>query len=362
MVSSETDALSGVAGRRGPTVVTTPTEDVVTMLCGLLLVTGMMTDAWAHSNLLGQLQREGFITPWHVVLYGGFTCSAVWTVALRFRHRPSAQQGLAEGWPAGYGLGALGVLIFGIAGVCDGLWHTVFGVEAGLAAILSPSHLLLGVGAVLVLTSPLRSWWATGDRRRAVPGVVGLALATTITSAFLLYVSAFQVTDPTLPFDDSTDAGFTDAALGLARYLVTTVILVVPLLLVHQRRPVPGAATALVFFVTLFPLVIHEFPDPNTAGAVGALLGAVVTDVALLRAGALGRRDAPWRLPVVAMGFTILVWSLNLLALQLAAGIRWDVELWTGILFQTGALAAALGGLAAFGGRERVGDSGSGSR
>ncbi len=85
------------------------------------------------------------------------------------------------------------MVIFLFAGGADMVWHTIFGVEANLAAALSPSHLLLAVGAVLLLTSPLRSWWAEGCPKGlpAAAGVAGLALGTTALSVFLTYASAF---------------------------------------------------------------------------------------------------------------------------------------------------------------------------
>lgn len=45
--------------------------------------------------------------------------------------------------PSGYMPALLGVGIFAIGGVFDLVWHTLFGVEANIQALLSPSHLLL---------------------------------------------------------------------------------------------------------------------------------------------------------------------------------------------------------------------------
>src|SRR5206468_5841643 len=63
--------------------------------------------------------------------------------------------------PAGYGLGLVGVAMFVAGGVADGRWHTLFGVEVSVAALLSPSHLLLLGGGLLMVTSPVRSAWSS---------------------------------------------------------------------------------------------------------------------------------------------------------------------------------------------------------
>jgi hypothetical protein len=69
------------------------------------------------------------------------------------------------------------------------LWHLAFGIEAGLDALVSPTHLLLLTGGTLLLTSPLRAAAAT-DRDRW-PAVVSMAAATSLAGFFLSYVSVF---------------------------------------------------------------------------------------------------------------------------------------------------------------------------
>jgi hypothetical protein len=58
-------------------------------------------------------------------------------------------------------MGGIAAVLFLVAGVGDMIWHTVFGIETGLDAALSPTHLLLVASGTLLLTSPLRSWWAS---------------------------------------------------------------------------------------------------------------------------------------------------------------------------------------------------------
>lgn len=53
--------------------------------------------------------------------------------------------------------------VFGLGGVLDLLWHTAFGVEQGIDALLSPSHLTLFVGGMLLLTAPVRGAWTAPD-------------------------------------------------------------------------------------------------------------------------------------------------------------------------------------------------------
>lgn len=338
-----------VAGQVAEVEVATPTEDLVTVIFGTCLMLGAMSDGWAHNNILSDVQAEGFFTIWHGLLYSGFAASAAWTFWLAYRRRERHPRWWVDGWPAGYKAGALGVLLFLAAGVADMAWHTTFGIETSIDALLSPSHLLLCAGSVLLLSSPMRSWWATGEGgRRAATGVASMALATTSISVFLLYASAFDYVSPVLPYDGTqASPGYTAASRGVASYVVTTALLVVPLLLAHRRRTTPGVATALVAAVGLFPMGTNEFPRPHATAVFAAIAGAVLVDWILVWLDRTRGFDARGRLPIAGAVFGGLVSAAHLLGLHLDAGILWPVELWTGAVVTSAAVGALLGTLAA---------------
>lgn len=70
---------------------------------------------------------------------------------------------LRRALPYGYGLALAGVLLFAAGGVLDLLWHTLFGIEADLDALLSPTHLKLALAAMLIFREQRR----LNSRRRA---------------------------------------------------------------------------------------------------------------------------------------------------------------------------------------------------
>ena len=325
--------------------VTSPREDAVTAFLGALLVGGVLTDAWAHTNRLATI--ESFFTPWHAMLYTGFTATAGWTVWLAYRRRATARW-WRDAWPAGYAVGALGAAMFAVGGVGDMLWHTIFGIEVGLDAALSPSHLMIDLGAVLLLTSPMRSWWSTAEGGlRAGAGVVSMALGATMAAVLLLNVSPFVRPAPTEPYVPGlSNAEHLTAVRGLGSYLITTVLLVVPFLLAHRRRATFGAATVLVAFVSAFVIITFDLPRVETTAAVAAVVGAALADLAVVRLDAVRGIDAPLRLPIAGAVVAALVWSGHLLGLHLAAGVAWPPELWAGTIVLASLLAALLGGLA----------------
>lgn len=326
--------------------VTTPREDLVTVVLASLLIGGSLADAWAHSNLAAEL--ETFFTPWHGLLYGGYAATAAWTIWLGFRRRGESPRWWRDGWPAGYALGALGAVGFLAAGVADMLWHTIFGVEVSLDAVLSPTHLLLVVAGTLLVTSPLRSWWASGTTRsRALTGLASLALGSIFGVLLLSHTTAFRSTAATRPYDYVTGSpSHIEASYGSARYLATTLILLIPVLLVLRHRAVLGTATAVLGAIFLFQLAQFNFPTTLTLAGIGATLGALAVDVLAVRLDAIRGPDAPLRLPIVGALFGTLVWSGHLLGLAVGDGLRWPVELWTGNVVLAG-LAGAMIGLVA---------------
>lgn len=326
--------------------VTTPREDLVTVVLAAMLVGGSLSDAWAHANLADEL--ETFFTPWHGLLYSGYLFTAAWTFWLAYQRRGDAPRWWRDGWPAGYGLGALGAVGFLAGGMADMIWHSIFGVEISLDAVLSPSHLLLVVTGTLLLTSPVRSWWATGTTgRRAATGIASLALGSTFAVILLSHSTAFRSTAPTRAYDFvSGSPSHIDAAYGSAKYLATAILLLIPVLLVFRRRAVLGTATAVVGTIFLFNLVTSQFDGTLLAVALGATAGAFATDLLAVRLDALRGPDAPLRLPIVGAVFGALLTSGHLAGLALADGVAWPVELWTGNIVLAALGGALLGGVA----------------
>jgi hypothetical protein len=326
--------------------VTTPKADLVTVVLATMLIGGSLADAWAHANLSEEL--ETFFTPWHALLYGGFALTAAWTFWLGYRRRHAVARWWLYGWPAGYALGAFGAVGFLGAGVLDMIWHTIFGVEVSLDAVLSPSHLLLVVAGTLLVTSPLRAWWATGTtNRRAGTGIAALALGSIFGVLLLGHSTAFKSTAPTEAYDFVTGSqSHFEASYGSARYLATTAILLVPVLLAYRRRAVLGTATAVVGAIFLFNLVTTEFPGTLTAVALGATVGALIVDLLAVRIDAVRGPAAPLRLPIIGALFGALFTAGHLLGLAVTDGIAWPAELWTGNVVLAALGGALLGGLA----------------
>ncbi|GAA1604805.1 MULTISPECIES: hypothetical protein [Kribbella] len=307
-------------------------EDGIAALLGVWLISGVYADGWAHLNVGG---LDGFFTPWHGVLYSGFTALTVWLAWMTWR-RKQAGRGWRDAIPAGYRHGVAGVAVFAIGGVADMLWHLVFGIEAGVDALVSPTHLVLLVGGTLLLSSPLR---ATLQRSGALPrrltdawpAVVSLATVTALAGFFLSYLSVFTQPTATMPLTSIPEGapGHLQAELpatvGLAGYLLGTALIVVPLLLARSRGRLPGGTVALVVaFVAVPSAALSEMRW--AVPAIAAVVASLILEL-LLRA-----RSAATTL---AVGVPGAVWGGQLIGLALGGDLRWGVEMWAGVIVLT---------------------------
>jgi hypothetical protein len=156
------------AGRRVPCVrrpVLGRRDHYVTLGLTLWTVLGLYIDAWAH----GQSVPESFFSPYHAVFYTGFVATAAWMLrpVLRLPRRGTAWH---EQVPCGYDLGLIGIAVFAAGGLGDLAWHARFGIERGIEALMSPPHLGLFVGLILIASSPFRAAWAVGGRAHRCAG------------------------------------------------------------------------------------------------------------------------------------------------------------------------------------------------
>jgi hypothetical protein len=320
-------------------------DDMVLVLASGWLITGMVLDAWAHTH-----QRlETFFTPWHGVLYSGFVVLMAWMAWIALRARLPYRAGQAV--PVGYGLGLVGVGIFLVSAVGDGIWHMLFGVEVGIEAQFSPTHIGLFLGALLIFTTPLRAAWSSSEpgpvptMRAFLPALLSLTWTTLLVQFLFLYVSAFREDALSLASGRPGAALATIPAYleitrirGLVSVQVTNLLLLGPLLLVLRRwRPPFGTATLLFGMVAALVAIVDEFARGEVV--VAALAGGLAADWLIVRSVRWPNRTRALR--TVAIGTPLALWASYFLAVQVRWGIAWPAELWAGSV-----LFAALGGLA----------------
>lgn len=306
---------------------------------------GLLVDGYMHNTRGDQL--ESFLTPWHGLLYSGFLASALWIVGPMFTETGPIRE-RAKALPDGYALGALGALIFGLGGMADSVWHTLLGIEVDIEALLSPPHLVLFTGAILILTTPARAAWHRSERspslRSFAPALASVTLSTLLVGFFFMYASGLDDFHATASFAALFEPGAQFAempfledvlgAFGVVSRLLTTVILMIPLLLVVRRWDPPrGSVTILFTSYGVFMLVLQDFRMPEMVAA--AVLAGIVGD--LLVAGLHPGLDRPGATRVLATAVPAVLWLVHVALLAAQGDLGWPFAVWGGVvLFAAG--------------------------
>jgi hypothetical protein len=325
-------------------VATSVAEDLVAAALGLLIVTALYFDGRAHVLEL----PDSFFTPWHAFLYGGLLLLSGWlgVISRRAAMRQPSERLLVI--PAGYGYAVVGAVLFAVGGIADMIWHQIFGIENGIDALLSPTHLLLFVTGALLLSGPIRAFHrrsAPASKLQRVPPTMALLGITAIAAFALIFLSGFITEAPTFAVGQAPEGTEADimadgvAQEGLASYLITSLVLVVPLTyLIRSRLILPGIATVLVTWLALLANVVEDFQIADVV--IAALIAGALTDVLLLALQRLGRSPRAQEL-VLAAVLPLLLWSAQLLTMNLAKEVLWSVEMVTGVVLLSGLISFA---------------------
>jgi hypothetical protein len=163
--------------------------------------------------------------------------------------------------PAAYQSALWGVPVFFAGGVGDLIWHTFFGVEDRIEAVTSPTHLIIGLGVLLVTGAPIRSALQQRDTLRTLRAQLPLLFALATWLEFIHLGTAYGF-DPgaarTYAPPQAATYGpdyFTNTALllfhegtGMAVVIVQTLVMMgITLWLVTRFALRPGALT--IFFL-----------------------------------------------------------------------------------------------------------------
>ncbi|GEM47022.1 hypothetical protein [Deinococcus cellulosilyticus] len=299
------------------------TIDWTFTLASLWFVAGLYLDGWAHTHVA---ELETFFTPWHAVLYSGFFATFL-CAAYAFwqsRTRPELKA---------YRLAFFAGLVFMAGGVLDLFWHTLLGIEANIAALLSPPHLLLATSGFLIVTSPLRAAW-----NRSKPNVTAM-ISLAITYALLTFFTMYTV--PLLQ-GTGVDGMWQSKSNGVMGVLLSSVVMSGVMLFFMRRWTLPGGALLLVLLPAQLGLVVLDRITPDVIQLYYLTVIASLLVLEILRSilQPSVKRIAAFR----SMAFLIpAVFSLSyFLAVQLTGRMGWEIHLWLGAIFGSGVMGLLL--------------------
>ena len=277
---------------------------------------------------------ETFFTFEHALFYTAFLGIATLLGVTVYRRR-AAGAAWADAVPEGYRVSLVGVGLFFVGGFGDMFWHEIFGIEANVEALLSPTHLTLFLGGLLFLTGPVRAAWrrpdATDDRGRILAALVGWGLVLAGFAFLTLYahpfVRGFGTGSAPVASGHSHGGAFFMQQLGIAGFLLQTGALMVAVGLFVRRWPrsLPFGWITLLFGITVAATAALGGPP---GFAVVAIAAGLVADGCYRYLDLRRTRD----LRLFGAAVPAVLWSLYFLALSVTAGIGWAVHSWGGAI------------------------------
>ncbi|HET8842649.1 MAG TPA: hypothetical protein VFN35_14380 [Ktedonobacteraceae bacterium] len=331
------DTMTSARGHAGPAglLLKGTLFDWVYLIPCTWLMVGLSLDGWAHNHVPS---LETFFTPWHGVLYSGYLASALFLLTvfvLRLRKSSSWQKSL----PTGYGLALLGSAIFAAGGVLDLLWHTLFGIERNVEALLSPTHLLLALGGTLIVGGPFRAAWS---RLSANPSKnPGRLFPMMISLAYILATLVFftQFVNP-IAHPVAYVSSVSTEPLGIAGILLQTALFMGAALLAVRRWRLPfGAFTVLYTIPALISGLMSRTSPPELVAIYAILTGLLIDGFYLVLSPAATHIV---ELRVFAFVVPVIINGIYFLGLALTAGVGWSVHLWGGAILMAGVVGLLL--------------------
>lgn len=326
MMQPRASAASGNLLRRGASrtvdVAPNPSRwfEAAMLLLSAYLLSGAYLDAWAHRHIA---RLETFFTPWHGVLYSAVLATGLFLFVNLMQGR-QAGRSWSTALPCGYGLSFVGFVLFGLGGVLDLTWHTLFGIEQRYAASLSPTHLLLMLSTFLMVSGGLRS--ALSSARRYL-GYAGLLSATFVLAELTffsqdLHPFTSQWSSLHAPAWIRNDQGEELGVLGVI--LQSAFLMAIVLFLVRRFALPPGALTIMLTLTTVAIVAQADLDPILIVGVAGGLVG----DVLLTALHPTPIR----RLALRAFAFLLpaAIYLLYFAGIIVVDGTWWPIHVWTG--------------------------------
>ena len=308
------------------------------LFCSWLL-TGVYIDGWAHNhfNII-----DTFFTPWHAVLYSGFLSVVIFLSITLVRNIRKGYLWWAA-VPPGYGFALLGIVIFGIGGVSDFFWHTLFGFDVELATLLSPTHLMLAAGGLLIVSAPLRAAWLrpqVGAKTRWF-SQLPLILSLTFVLGALAFMTSFAHPFVTLPATSAFyqrgsspfDIYLNDLVetWGVLSILLQSALLVGTMLLIIRRQQVRLGMFTIMMGLS-FSMSSTLLGNYNLI-PVAILSGLAVDGFSRVFKPSVERVGA---LRLFVFVVPVCLFLLYFLDLRLFKDVWWPLTIWTGSIFMSG--------------------------
>lgn len=317
-----------------------PSNLLIDWICTLLICwmyAGLFVDIWGHNHLKAS-SLESFFTPSHYVFYSGFSALAFFYIFLGLRNYRNGYN-FKNLLPVGYNF--FHIVWFAVGGVFDFIWHSTFGVEKNLDALISPAHVFLGIGTTLMLTAPLRSIWGQTKLKNSLlnqlPLLICLVIIWTCYSVMTEYAHPiFQPVLSGVTFSRNSGQIFQAQGLGVASIFIQTILMVsIVYINLFKRKFIAGS---FIFLFTinsgLMSMMASKSMSIDWNFVIGGFLAGLVSD--LLYFFLKPSLQKPLSFQIFSFFIAFVYNLMYFFSLYLGKGFWTSIHLTTGVVFESG--------------------------
>jgi hypothetical protein len=218
--------------------------------------------------------------------------------------------------------------LFGIGGIGDMLWHTLFGIEVNIQAAFSPTHQLLIVAEVLLGLGPLRSAMRKADAPNSVKTFIPIALSMAVSlGAVFLEYQGMNLIVQAYPSIAKMPATFREDQLyqvaGVASGILMSVSLMGLVFLTIRlwSAKLPFGLFAFVF--TLLGIALATQRDTYVL-VLAMLLGGLTADLGIL--WLQPSEERPSQVRAIAVAVPLVLFISYMLILAFTSEIWWSIH------------------------------------
>lgn len=298
-------------------------------LC-LWILSGALCDTYAHIHQA----VDSFFTPWHAVYYTGFLALVSFTGVVLFGNRyllarKKQNNKFSLQLPIGYEFVLLAFSMFALFGVGDAIWHSFFGFETNLDALMSPTHLGLFISSLVLFYAPIKALKSRNfvDKKltwqQALPAILSLMAMLTFFKLYTGYGDLYenaQYLTTTVNGNDLLSVPF--------QVSITTVVLI----LLARDWKLPFGSYAILFAIpTCLALATRDYGVPlatNISLSITLLLIGIVLDVVITS-----------NIAITIIAASSLQYGVFFAICFITMGshnIAWTIHIWAGLVVAAG--------------------------
>ncbi|MES2966640.1 MAG: hypothetical protein V4668_02545 [Patescibacteria group bacterium] len=291
---------------------------------------GVFLDGWAHTHLESTL--ETIFTPWHAVFYSGILATGALVLFELWKNH-----GKGYNWnrslPREYIFAFYGLILVFIGGPGDLIWHELFGIEVGIEALLSPTHILLAFGGAMVVSAPLHAIWYRSSKIHKIPAILSFSCLLMTLGFMLQFLHPFNFPWMAQSFLNSNHININwGGGLGIANIIVFTGIFMGITLasIRHWKFPFGSFATIL----TLNAFAITMMHGEYYIFILTALIAGILIDILYQKVYALSLKERHIR--IFGIFTPIILFTTYVITILLIDTTPWSIHMWLGSIVISG--------------------------